>query len=81
MYLESLGKPSKQNTVRNLEKLVKEESGKDIDSKISGISTISGKQNTVKGIESNKKNHHLEVHDSLKVAFACFWYMYFSRQC
>ena len=28
--------------------------------KISGISTVSGKQNTVKGIESSKKNHHSE---------------------
>ena len=49
MYSESLRKPGKQNTVINHEKLVREESVKDIDSK------ISGKQNTAKGIELNKK--------------------------
>ena len=63
MYSESLRKPGKQNTVINHEKLVKEESVKDIDSK------ISGKQNTVKGIELNKKNHRLEAQDYSKCYF------------
>ena len=40
MYSESLGKTDKQNTVINHEKLVKEESDKNIDRKISGISAI-----------------------------------------
>ena len=48
IYSESLGKPNKQNTARYQEKLVKEESVKNIDSKCLGISTISGKQNTVR---------------------------------
>ena len=49
-YWDSPGRPDKQYTVTNHEELVKEESVKDIDSKISGISAISGKQNTVKNL-------------------------------
>ena len=40
--------------------------------KISGISTVSGKQNTVKGIESSKKNHHSEAQDSSKLRLHAF---------
>ena len=48
IYSESLGKPNNQNIARYQEKLVKEESVKDIDSKCLRISTISRKQNTVR---------------------------------
>ena len=64
---KSLGKPGKQITIINHKKLVKQEWVTDIGSKISGISTFSEKQNTVKVIESNLKNHHLKVHDSSKL--------------
>ena len=40
---------------------------KDIDDKFSGITVISRKQNTVKGIESNKKNHYFEAEISSKL--------------
>ena len=51
MYSVSFEKPGKQHAVINHEKLVKEESVKDIDSKVSGISTILSKvQNKIKRI-------------------------------
>ena len=70
-YSESLGKPDKQNNVINHEKSDEKEAVKQ-SVKISGISTVSGKQNTVKGIESNKKNHHLEAEDSSKLPLRAF---------
>ena len=57
-YSESLGKPGNQKLIKH-EKLAKEESVADIYSKVSGINTISGKQNAVKSIKSNEKNHNL----------------------
>ena len=59
-YSESLSKPDKQNNVMNHEKSDEKDSVKE-SVKISGISTVSRKQNTVKGIESSKKNHHSEA--------------------
>ena len=62
-YSESFGRPDKQNNVINHEKSYEKEEVKE-SVKISGISTVSGKQNTVKGIDSSEKNHHLEAQDS-----------------
>ena len=70
-YSESLGKPDKQSTVINHEKTDEKEAVKE-SVKISGISTVSGKQNTVKGIESSKKNHHSEAQDSSKLRLHAF---------
>ena len=53
---ESLVKPGNKNTAIKHEKLAKEETVVDTDHKVSGINTISGKQNAVKGINSNEKN-------------------------
>lgn len=55
-HSESLGKPGNRNTAIKHEKLAKEETVVDTDCKVSGINTISGKQNAVKGINSNEKN-------------------------
>ena len=51
-YWESPNKPNNKKPDINLVKLVKEESVKDIDSKVSGINTISGERNPFKGITS-----------------------------
>ena len=52
---ESLVKPGNKNTAIKHEKLAKEETVVDTDHKVSGVNTISGKQNAVKGIKSNEK--------------------------
>ena len=70
-YSESLGKPDKQNNVINHEKSDDKEAVKE-SVKISGISTVSEKQNTVKVIELSKKNNHLEAQDSSKLLLHAF---------
>ena len=70
-HSESLGKPDKQNNVMNHEKSDEKEAVKE-SVKISGISAVSGKQNTVKGIESSKKNQHLEAQDYSKLPLHAF---------
>ena len=56
---EVRGSIQKQNKAKYCqiinEEFVKEESVRDIDSKVSGINTISGKQNATKRIKSNGK--------------------------
>ena len=70
-YSESLGKPEKQNNVINHEKSDKKEAVKE-SVKVLEISTVSGKQNTVKGIESSKENCHLKAQDSSNLSLHAF---------
>ena len=71
-YSESQGKSGKPNTVISYKKLVKEESVKDSDSKVSSINTISEKNNTAKGIKLNKKYQNLQLQDSSELHLLAF---------
>ena len=76
MYSEPYGEPVERNSVIKHEKHLKKKSFKDIDHKLSGITTISRKQNTVKGILSNEKITILRqrIHPN---CFPYFWDLHF----